>query len=102
MLTPVGARTTPEVAVVRRVRRFPRRPTQSSTVDDMDDVLAEQIAYYRARAGEYDDWWYRRGRYALPAALERDWFGDVAEAEAALGEFAPAGRVLELACGTGL
>lgn len=35
-------------------------------------MLAEQIAYYRARAGEYDDWWYRRGRYALPPDLERD------------------------------
>ena len=65
-------------------------------------MLAEQIAYYRARAGEYDDWWYRRGRYALPPDLERDWFADVAEAEAALREFAPTGRVLELACGTGL
>jgi demethylmenaquinone methyltransferase/2-methoxy-6-polyprenyl-1,4-benzoquinol methylase len=68
----------------------------------VDDVLAEQIAYYRARAGEYDDWWYRRGRYALPPDLERDWFADVVEAETALGEFAPTGRVLELACGTGL
>jgi SAM-dependent methyltransferase len=68
----------------------------------MDDVLAEQVAYYRARAGEYDDWWYRRGRYALPPAVERDWFADVTEAEAALSEFAPTGRVLELACGTGL
>jgi SAM-dependent methyltransferase len=68
----------------------------------MDDVLAEQIAYYRARAAEYDDWWYRRGRYALPPALEHDWFADVTDAEAALREFAPTGRVLELACGTGL
>ena len=68
----------------------------------MDDVLAEQIAYYRARAGEYDEWWDRRGQYALPPELERQWFADVAEAEAALREFGPAGRVLELACGTGL
>jgi hypothetical protein len=56
----------------------------------MDDVLAEQIAYYRARAGEYDDWWVRRGRYALLSDLERDWFADVAEAEAALRDFASA------------
>ncbi len=68
----------------------------------MDELLAEQIAYYQARAGEYDEWWLRRGRYALPADLERSWFEDVAEAEAALHEFAPTGRVLELACGTGL
>jgi SAM-dependent methyltransferase len=68
----------------------------------MDELLAEQIAYYQARAGEYDGWWLRRGRYALPPDLERRWFDDVAEAEAALREFAPTGRVLELACGTGL
>lgn len=68
----------------------------------MDELLAEQVAYYQARAGEYDEWWFRRGRYALPPDLERRWFEDVAEAEGALREFAPTGRVLELACGTGL
>ncbi|TCO32894.1 demethylmenaquinone methyltransferase/2-methoxy-6-polyprenyl-1,4-benzoquinol methylase [Kribbella steppae] len=68
----------------------------------MDEFLAEQIAYYQARAGEYDEWWLRRGRYALPSDLERAWFEDVAEAEAALRSFAPTGWVLELACGTGL
>ena len=26
-------------------------------------VLSDQIAYYRARAGEYDEWWFRTGRY---------------------------------------
>ncbi|TCC36714.1 class I SAM-dependent methyltransferase [Kribbella capetownensis] len=68
----------------------------------MDELLTQQVAYYQARAGEYDEWWLRRGRYALPADLDRRWFEDVAEAEAALREFAPRGRVLELACGTGL
>ena len=68
----------------------------------VDDTVAEQIEYYRARAGEYDEWWVRRGRYALPPELERQWFHDVAQAEAALRDFAPTGRVLELACGTGL
>jgi SAM-dependent methyltransferase len=68
----------------------------------MDELVAEQVAYYQARAGEYDEWWLRRGRYALPPELERRWFEDVAEAEGALREFAPTGRVLELACGTGL
>ena len=31
----------------------------------MSDVLREQKRYYAARAPEYDDWWYRRGRYEL-------------------------------------
>ena len=68
----------------------------------MTDLVGEQKRYYAERAPEYDDWWYRRGRYELePEALER-WQADVAEAEAALDAFAPAGAVLELAAGTGI
>ncbi|HZT83985.1 MAG TPA: class I SAM-dependent methyltransferase [Gaiellaceae bacterium] len=68
----------------------------------MSDPVAEQKRYYAERAPEYDDWWYRRGRYELaPDALAR-WQADVAEAEAALEAFAPAGTVLELAAGTGI
>lgn len=29
----------------------------------MDPTLQQQIDYYRARAGEYDQWFYREGRY---------------------------------------
>ena len=68
----------------------------------MSDVLREQKRYYAERAPEYDDWWYRRGRYELePGALAR-WRADVAEAEAALEAFPPVGTVLELAAGTGI
>ena len=31
----------------------------------VDRVLAEQRRYYRERAPEYDDWWFRRADYAL-------------------------------------
>jgi demethylmenaquinone methyltransferase/2-methoxy-6-polyprenyl-1,4-benzoquinol methylase len=55
--------------------------------DAIDDLLAEQIAYYRAVAADYDD-------QSLPFAG-----GD--ELSAALAAFRPAGEVLELACGTG-
>jgi SAM-dependent methyltransferase len=68
----------------------------------VSDRLAEQRAYYRARAPEYDDWWFRRGRYELDAERKARWDADVAEAEQALEEFAPRGSVLELAAGTGL
>ena len=68
----------------------------------MSDVLAEQKRYYAARAPEYDDWWYRRGRYTRDAEHERRWLRDVAELEERLRTFAPSGDVLELAAGTGI
>jgi 2-polyprenyl-3-methyl-5-hydroxy-6-metoxy-1,4-benzoquinol methylase len=55
-----------------------------------DEVLADQVDYYRRRAGEYDATAY----------------GDLAAARARIarlvGEMRPTGRVLEIACGTGL
>lgn len=66
------------------------------------DLLDEQIDYYRARAPEYDDWFFRRGRYDRGEAHRRAWSAEVAQVEAALADARPEGRVLELACGTGL
>lgn len=68
---------------------------------DVDDLLAEQKAYYRARAPEYDDWWRRFGRYNRGDDNTKVWLADVAEAEARLNAFGPTGNVLELAAGTG-
>jgi SAM-dependent methyltransferase len=69
----------------------------------MDDTtLTQQLDYYRARAGEYDDWWFRRGRYDHGPEANAAWFAEVATLEAALERFNPRGEVLELACGTGL
>jgi SAM-dependent methyltransferase len=53
-----------------------------------NELLGEQIAYYRAVAGEYED-------HALDAPGGDALF-------AALDSFRPTGSVLELACGTGL
>ena len=66
------------------------------------DVVAEQIAYYRQRAGEYDEFWLRQGDYALAPADEERWFADVAQVERAVNDFAPTGDVLEFAAGTGI
>ena len=67
-----------------------------------DDLLAEQRRYYAARAGEYEDWWFRRNSFALEPEAKARWDADVAETEAALAEFGAVGDVLELAAGTGL
>ena len=67
-----------------------------------DSVLDHQLAYYRARAREYDDWWFRTGRYDRGPEANARWFAEVAELEAVVERFDPRGEVLELACGTGL
>jgi SAM-dependent methyltransferase len=65
-------------------------------------LLQEQLDYYRARAAEYDEWWLRRGRYDRGPVLNGKWFAESAEVRSALAVLRPAGRVLELACGTGI
>jgi demethylmenaquinone methyltransferase/2-methoxy-6-polyprenyl-1,4-benzoquinol methylase len=65
------------------------------------ESLADQIAYYRARASEYDQWWGREGQYDHGPEWNKRWFADVEEVRRSLRAFGPRGRVLELACGTG-
>jgi len=67
-----------------------------------DQGIHEQLEYYRARSSEYDQWWYRKGRYDRGAAENAHWFRDAAEVVSALTRFGPSGRILELACGTGI
>jgi ubiquinone/menaquinone biosynthesis C-methylase UbiE len=71
-------------------------------MSNVDGLLAEQARYYRERAGEYEDWWFRRGRYDHGHDANSRWFTDAAQGQAALELFDPSGDVLELACGTGL
>jgi demethylmenaquinone methyltransferase/2-methoxy-6-polyprenyl-1,4-benzoquinol methylase len=71
-------------------------------MSEVERLLAEQAAFYRERAGEYEDWWFRRNRYDRGSDANARWFADAAEVEAALDRFGPTGDVLELACGTGL
>jgi predicted O-methyltransferase YrrM len=63
--------------------------------------LAEQAAYYRARANEYDEWWQRLGRHDHGEEFSAQWDEETREVERALARFAPSGNVLELASGTG-
>lgn len=74
----------------------------AESADHEQDLLAEQSEYYRQRAGEYEDWWYRRAGYDNGAQGNERWFKETVLLEQALASFKPTGRVLELACGTGL
>jgi len=65
-------------------------------------AIEEQLEYYRARANEYDQWWLREGRYDRGRIANEYWFSESEEIAAALTDFEPSGRVLELACGTGI
>jgi demethylmenaquinone methyltransferase/2-methoxy-6-polyprenyl-1,4-benzoquinol methylase len=70
---------------------------------DSDRILLdEQIRYYRERAGEYDEWFLRQGRYDRGLEHKRRWFGEVKEVREALEHCDPRGDVLEYACGTGI
>jgi ubiquinone/menaquinone biosynthesis C-methylase UbiE len=67
-----------------------------------DGLLAGQLAYYRARAEEYDEWFLRTGRHDRGPEWNRRWFLELERVRQELYQFGPEGRVLELACGTGL
>ncbi len=71
-----------------------------------DNILQEQIQYYRERAAEYDQWFFRQGRYDRGEQHRQQWFAEITEVETALRStlqaMKPSGNILELACGTGL
>ncbi len=69
---------------------------------EIDAILQEQIKYYRDRAGEYDEWFYRMGRYDHGEESNKHWFADVAVVHSALHQIEWAERILELAAGTGI
>ncbi len=65
------------------------------------DLSAEMIAYYAARAGEYDDWYLRRGRYAHGPIDDAVWTAELDQATLWLDGLPLAGEIVELAAGTG-
>ncbi len=86
-------------------------PPAAHTNDTNDAILREQIAYYRARASEYDEWFLRQGRYDRGVEENARWFAEAAQVadllEASLratqAADPPAGlNILELASGTGI
>lgn len=68
-------------------------------------VLEEQVAYYRARAPAYDDWWDARGTDPRSHELRGAWLAERTLLEADLGQWCAGlgggASMLELAAGTG-
>ncbi len=64
---------------------------------DVDDL----VAYYEARAAEYDDWYLRRGRYERGAIHDAAWHAELDAAGRWLDALPFHGELVELAAGTG-
>jgi demethylmenaquinone methyltransferase/2-methoxy-6-polyprenyl-1,4-benzoquinol methylase len=71
------------------------RPTAANARDD------EMVAYYEARASEYDDWYLRRGRYERGPIHDAAWNAELDAAGRWLDALPISGEIVELAAGTG-
>ncbi|MEA2653909.1 MAG: hypothetical protein QOI37_1136 [Chloroflexota bacterium] len=73
----------------------------TAIADPADDRGAEMLAYYEARAPEYDDWYLRRGRYARGPVHDTAWEAELDVAGRWLDALPIQGEIVELAAGTG-
>jgi len=76
-------------------------PAQSTAPDPSPIADVDMVAYYDARAGEYDDWYLRRGRYSHGAVHDAAWNAELDMAGRWLDGLAWSGEIVELAAGTG-
>lgn len=65
------------------------------------DPDRDLVAYYEARAPEYDDWYLRRGRYSHGAIDDAVWNAELDGAGQWLDALPWHGEIVELAAGTG-
>jgi len=68
----------------------------------VNDILREQQDYYNARAPEYDDWFYRRGRYDWGPEANLQWANEADEMRRHLLDREAVDQTLEIAAGTGI
>lgn len=68
----------------------------------MQAAIQAQIAYYKARAKEYDEWFYRIGRYDRGVEINQRWFNEAAALKNVVQQVGTVESVLELACGTSI
>jgi SAM-dependent methyltransferase len=65
-------------------------------------LLQQQIDYYRARASEFDQMYTREGRYDLGEIENERWHTEIEIVRRSIIRAGIRGKVLELACGTGI
>jgi SAM-dependent methyltransferase len=76
-------------------------PGQPTATAAGPETGRELLAYYEARAGEYDDWYLRRGRYARGPIHDAAWNAELDAAGRWLDDLPIHGEIVELAAGTG-
>ncbi|MFL5647532.1 MAG: class I SAM-dependent methyltransferase [Chloroflexota bacterium] len=75
--------------------------TATATATATTSTDAEMLAYYEARAPEYDDWYLRRGRYERGPVHDAAWNAELDMAGRWLDALPMTGQIVELAAGTG-
>jgi 2-polyprenyl-3-methyl-5-hydroxy-6-metoxy-1,4-benzoquinol methylase len=103
----VGSALAPSIRDAKsQFRRPPARQNrrmEEPLLPAVEELLAEQVEYYRARAPEYDEGYERRGRYDHGPAANATWLGELAQVRAVLDDMPLDGaQILELAAGTGV
>ncbi len=99
-----------KAALAERTAALARQPSASQAAGQRaepgpdepgPDLSAEMIAYYTARAPEYDDWYLRRGRYSRGPVHDLAWNVELDQATMWLDGLPLEGEIVELAGGTG-
>ncbi|HEX5012913.1 MAG TPA: class I SAM-dependent methyltransferase [Candidatus Limnocylindrales bacterium] len=67
----------------------------------LEPATDSMVEYYQARAGEYDDWYLRRGRYERGPIHDAAWNAELDGAGTWLDAVPFRGEIVELAAGTG-
>lgn len=88
------------VAVAQPVVEPIGEPDLRAQIPSLDPEAA-LLPYYEARAGEYDDWYLRRGRYERGAIHDTAWNAELDAAGRWLDALPIRGEIVELAAGTG-
>jgi len=78
-----------------------RVPAAAAPTAAPETQAADLVAYYEARAAEYDDWYLRRGRYSHGPIHDAAWNAELDAAGQWLDGLRLRGQIVELAAGTG-